>query len=175
MYFIILLATLVGAQDCCGSQSSCCESKARIALPLKNVEAGCCTSAVADALKKRFGETASVPQPNEAVLKSGKALLSDIEAALKEANAGMGRQMKLTYALDESKIAVARSEALFEGARADLEKAFPGQTLVEREGGIVAVTFDSKSALTLAEIRKAGKLKDVELRAAPCCKCCCEK
>jgi len=177
MSILLILSALLGAQDCCGQDKkpSCCESeKTEIVLPLLNVEAGCCTSAVADALRKHVDESAAVPESNRAVIRGKKAiLLSDIDDALKAANAGMGKQMRLTYRLDESKLVLRGSTAIFEGDRADLEKAFPNQSVSEKEKGVFAVTFDSESKLSLADIRKASKLKDVEIHATQAKSGCC--
>jgi len=176
MSMILILSALLGAQDCCSQDKkpSCCQGKkTEIVLPLQNVEAGCCTSAVADALKKHVDESAAVPEPNRAVFSGKKAvLLSDVETALEAANAGMGKQMRLTYRVDESKVTLRGSTAIFQGNPADLEKAFPKQAISEKEKGVFAVTFDSESKLSLADIRKAGMLKDVEFRAIEAKKCC---
>lgn len=163
MYLLssLFLAPLLTCQD----SSSEPEKTATYIVPLKNTQAACCAAAVEKALKELFGPNVSVKN-NLAEIKvplDMKVPLSRIQKALQRANEGMGKQMNLTYSVDEERLKLGGARVIFEGTRSEIEKAVPGASVQERDNGRAAVTIERKSNVTLAELRKAVKIVDVEL------------
>lgn len=173
MLYVLSTLLLASSLTCCQDPAKEPQKTAAYAVPLKNTQVACCAAAVEKALQEHFGPNVSV-KDNRAEIKvpaNTKVLLSQIQKALEKANEGMGQRMNLTYSIDEARLKLGGATAVFEGTRSEIEKTFPGASVEERDKGRVAVTLDAKSKLTMVELRKAGKLVDVELArsGAACC------
>jgi hypothetical protein len=156
---VLLLVTGAMAQDGVAKpskcESECCKESndpVDYGVSLKSVN-----GAVLEAFQKRMGAGCTVDGCRVVVkiFPKNPVLLTDLFSALEESKTE----------LDESKLVLRCTTVWFEEKCEALEAQFPEYAFAACQDGTTSLTFGANTAVTLADARKIGKVKQAQICA----------